>query len=253
MKILKLKIRFFLTILIAAAPLGVSADIIYFVDGMKTVCLEKAWEENGEVKCEYDGVILSYKKADVVRIEKRRTQKPAAGPAPKPALPQKASTKKINGAANSLKPGALTFYDPRRPQKYWTSASAKHRTFQEAINALAKQYERTPDWIKSHMGETNDLNQIHQNLSSGKLKDHRTVAKAALKSSQTLEFYNPRRAHKYWTSQTAKHNTFNEATAALARQYERTPDWVKTHMGETNDLNQIHQNLLQQKQEENTQ
>ena len=253
MKILELKIRFFLTILIAAAPLGVSADIIYFVDGMKTVCLEKAWEENGEVKCEYDGVILSYKKADVVRIEKRRTQKPAADPVPKPVLPQKAAATKVNGAATSLNPGTLTFYDPRRPHKYWTSASAKHRTFQDAINALAKQYERTPDWVKSHMGETNDLNQIHQNLSSGQRKDHRTAAKAALKNSQTLEFYNPRRAHKYWTSHTAKHNTFNEATAALAKQYERTPDWVKSHMGESNDLNQIHQNLLHQKQEENSQ
>jgi hypothetical protein len=26
---------------------------------MKTYCQEKAWEENGEIKCEYEGVILS--------------------------------------------------------------------------------------------------------------------------------------------------------------------------------------------------
>ena len=41
--------------------------------------------------------------------------------------------------------------------------------------------------------------------------------------------------------------------AALAIQYDRTPDWVQAHMGETNDLSQIHQNLGHQKEVENSQ
>ena len=50
------------------------ADIIFFKDGMKTVCQEKAWEEGQEVKCEYEGTVLSYQKKDVLRIEQIRTE-----------------------------------------------------------------------------------------------------------------------------------------------------------------------------------
>jgi hypothetical protein len=70
-KISNLKKRILLAFIMIAVPSAASADIIYFKDGMKTVCLEKAWEEDGEVKCEYDGVVLSYKKSEVERIEKR--------------------------------------------------------------------------------------------------------------------------------------------------------------------------------------
>ena len=38
----------------------VYADIIYFKDGMKTICQEKAWEEKDQIKCEYDGWVLTY-------------------------------------------------------------------------------------------------------------------------------------------------------------------------------------------------
>jgi hypothetical protein len=40
-------------------PFNTAADIIFFKDGMKTVCHDRAWEEDGEVRCEYDGAILS--------------------------------------------------------------------------------------------------------------------------------------------------------------------------------------------------
>ena len=150
--------------LITLSPLRVSADIIYFKDGMKTICQEKAWEENGEIKCEYEGVVLSYRKADVLRIKKIRTKKPNADRPKKPKVPENSTPKKVSVKATPTKSGTLTFYDPRRTHKYWTSETARHNTFQEALAALAKQYERTSDWVKSHMGETNDLNQIHQNL-----------------------------------------------------------------------------------------
>ena len=239
--------------LIALSPLGVSADIIYFKDGMKTICQEKAWEENGEIKCEYDGVVLIYNKTDVLRIKKIRTKKPVANRTDKPKAPASSSTKKVSVQAPPIKPGALTFYDPRRTHKYWSGAKTRHTTYQEAIAALAKQYGRTPEWVKSHMGETNDLNQIHQNLSGGKRPNAQPPAKTTLNDSSALEFYNPRRTHKYWTSKTARHSTFQEAIAALAKQYESTSDWVKSHMGATNDLNQIHQNLVRQQKEEKSQ
>jgi hypothetical protein len=58
-----------------------SADIIYFKDGMKTICQERSWEENGEIKCEYAGWVISYQKADILRIVK--TTRPKKTPLPK--------------------------------------------------------------------------------------------------------------------------------------------------------------------------
>jgi len=53
-------------------------------------------------------------------------------------------------------------------QAYWTSATAKHNTFKEAISTLAKEYDRSQEWVQQHMGNTNNLNEIHQNLANHK-------------------------------------------------------------------------------------
>ena len=254
------------------------ADIIFFKDGMKTVCQEKAWEEGMEVKCEYEGTVLSYLKKDVLRIQHVRTkekEKPAA-PAKTPVKPKPAATVTTPAAdfkapASSLTPPdkgdqkvapirptsvsntrGLEFYNPRRPQKYWTSAVSKHQTFKEAIAALAKQYDRSPDWIEQQMGETNDLEEIHRNLARSKsTAPVETKMKIEIKAPDTL-FYDPRRQHKYWTSATAKHKTFQEAVGALSAEYDRSQQWVQQHMGESNSLNEIRQNLNNQKLSESS-
>ncbi len=252
------------------------ADIIFFKDGMKTVCQEKAWEEGQEVKCEYEGTVLTYQKKDVLRIQVIRTpqkappaepqetsEQPAAtvatpsadikatGSTPKP--PEKKDLKSLpvqpSGVSDTK---GLEFYNPRRPHKYWTSAVAKHQTFNEAIAALAKQYDRSPDWIKQQMGETNDLDEIHQNLARSKLNAPvEPEVQTGKKVSGTL-FYNPRRPHKYWTSATAKHKTFEEAVNALSTEYGRSQQWVQQYMGESNNLDEIHQNLRNQKLSESS-
>jgi lipoate synthase len=147
----------------------------------------------------------------------------------------------------------LEFYNPRRPQKYWTSEDSKHHSFKEAVATLAKQYDRSPEWIQSHMGETNDLYEIHQNLSKGKL--NATVAAPEQDDEKVPEtlFYNPRRSKKYWTSTRSKHNSFKEAIDTMASEYERTPQWVQEYMGTTNNLSEIHQNLKNQKEIEDSQ
>lgn len=272
------------------------ADIIFFKDGMRTICQEKAWEEGQEVKCEYEGTVLSYQKKDVLRIQEIRTlkktppakpiktpEKPVAETAKKtlPAKPIKTSEQPVTGAvtptadikASGSKPKpdekkhltaspvqptsvsnvkGLEFYNPRRPQKYWTSAVSKHLTFKEAIAALAKQYDRSPDWIQQHMGETNNLEEIHQNLARDKLNAAvETKVQTPKKVSDTL-FYNPRRPHKYWTSATAKHKTFKEAMNALSAEYDHSQQWVEQYMGTSNNLDEIHQNLKKQKLSESS-
>jgi len=234
-------------------PMSVQADIIYFKDGMKTICLEKAWEENGEVKCEYGGVILSYRKSEVLRIEKRRAPKSQSRLDGDQKSDGKGSIKELDKTAAASKNDELVFYDPRRPQKYWISAAAKYNTFQQAVAALAKQYDRTPQWIQDHMGETNDLQEIHQNLAAGKSDSSPDMTKTKPTFSKTIEFYNPRRDKKYWASSTSKHNTYSDAIAALAKQYSRPPQWVQKYMGQSNDLLIIHENLKTRKLNESSQ
>ena len=255
----------FVYLAIILGPLNISADIIFFKDGMKTVCHDRAWEEDGEVKCEYDNSILTYQKNDVLRIEKiqieKKIEKPqkkkhvlppaqtASVPAKQPpgvkqAAPQKKLQKLTNRDGGTETKG-LVFYNPRRPQKYWTSDSAKHNTFKEAVAALASQYDRSPDWIQHHMGDTNSLDEIHLNLSNRKLNTPAKIMEVDDKKTSEILFYNPRRPQKYWTSDSARHNTFKEAISALAKAYNQSPQWVQQHMGDTNNLDEIHQNLAQ--------
>lgn len=234
-------------------PMSVQADVIYFKDGMQTVCLEKAWEENGEVKCEYAGVILSYRKSEVLRIEKRRAPKSPSSFDADQKSNSKGGKKVLGKIRETSKSDGLVFYDPRRPRKYWINATAKYNTFQEAVSALARQYDRTPQWIQDHMGETNDLKEIHRNLTTGKSNSSPNLVKAKSALPKKIEFYNPRRAQKYWTSLTSKHNTYSDAITALAKQYDRSSQWVQKYMGQTNDLISIHENLKTRKSNEASQ
>ena len=258
-------------------PLNTGADIIYFKDGMKTVCHDKAWEEDGKIKCEYEGTILIYQKKDVLRIQKVKIEKKTDSPMPAKQKPPKATAKKLVHSGNIKKPdpsgkpalqkaseslsknksqpaaGGQEFYNPRRPQKYWTGASSKHNTFQEAIASLAKQYDRSPEWIQQHMGETNDLDEIHRNLKSSQTNAPSQAQISSKEKPPEILFYNPRRPLKYWTSQNAQHKTFKEAISALARQYNRSDEWVQQHMGNTNNLSEIHQNLASSQLAESSQ
>lgn len=232
---------------------------------MKTVCHDRAWEEDGEIKCEYNGSILTYQKNDVLRIEKIKIDKEFEKPSKKsrallkttstpakqsPEAKQPAPEKELQNLTNnagSIKTKGLIFYNPRRPQKYWTLKTAKHNTFKEAVAALAKQYDRSPDWIQHHMGNTNDLDEIHRNLTNSKLNAPAKIQEVDYEKAPEILFYNPRRPQKYWTSATAKHNTFKEAISTLAKEYDRSQEWVQQHMGNTNNLNEIHQNLANHK------
>jgi hypothetical protein len=173
-------------------------------------------------------------------------------PSGKKSLAQKDS-KNVSTKPDFSKTKGLEFYNPRRPQKYWTSANSKHHFFKEAVATLAKQYDRSPEWIQDHMGETNDLYEIHQNLNRGKLNAPAAAPEDHEEKVPETLFYNPRRPQKYWTNTSSKHNTFKEAIAAMAKEYERTPQWVQQYMGTTNNLGEIHQNLSNRKEIETSQ
>jgi len=240
------------------------ADTIYFKDGSITVCRDRAWEEGETVKCEFYGTAVSYPLGEVDRIETGQggIQGTVTGPAEEGAGPPgtesaqavsrsaRAPLPEIAGGASS---GPL-FYDPRRTHKYWASETSRHDSFNGAIDALARKFDRTPEWIKAHMSATNDLTAIHRNLSPSpqvaSIPDKTPPAPdrpdiTDIKGLKGLKFYDPRRSDKYWISKTSHHTSLNGAIGMLARQYGRPPEWVKSHMGGTNELDAIHRNLLQ--------
>ena len=86
-------------------PLDTGADIIFFKDGMKTVCQNRAWEENGEVKCEYQGAILSYEQKDVDRILKTDIEKqPESLPDKDSQVPMKDTAKQAGSVPEAKQP-----------------------------------------------------------------------------------------------------------------------------------------------------
>ncbi len=235
------------------SALATRADIIYFKDGLKTVCQDKAWEENGQVKCEYGGWTITYKKSDVLRILSTTPPTQTDPPTSPPPVQTKIKPAQSGSPKQIQSPSAgIAFYDPRRPLVYWTDENTKHKSYKAAIQALADQYDRPADWIQTHMGDTNDLSEIHRNLAKSNLDQAQTPTKRPEKIKPKLEFYNPRRPSPYWTDVSSKHKGYHEAIQALAQKYDRPAEWIKQYMGQTNDLAQIHQNLQVQKNTETT-
>lgn len=176
----------------------------------------------------------------------------------------------------------ILFYDPRRPQRYWASRLSRHTSLKGALAALARQYDRPVQWVETHMGEDNDLGSIHSNLIQQKESERAgaqvsetaqpekqldagkpqpsvqaqpadlpgPAAKSTPETAETanaaksgVAFYDPRRPEKYWTGKSGRFQTLKDAMNALARQYHVSAEWIGAHMGDTNDLAQIHRNI----------
>lgn len=177
----------------------------------------------------------------------------------------------------------LMFYDPRREKRFWASRNARFSSLEQAVEALSAQYNRPPDWIEKYMGEENELTAIHKNLidqmeremagsesvsqpepgESPKIETPAVPVKKPIappdklrepvstKSAKNgLKFYDPRRAEKYWSSANDHHQTLNDAIKALARHYHVTPQWIESHMGTTNELEDIHRQIQQSLEQE---
>ena len=256
----KLLLIFFL---IVELPFHVSADTIFFKNGSKTVCREKAWEEKGKVMCEFYGTVVAYPLKNVLRIEKNqenginnnaeKTDKQIDR-----SVKQKINSSDINNG-NKKKPGIL-FYNPRRTHKYRADKDSYHDTLNDAVKALSVIYKKPPVWIKKHMGSTNNLTEMHKNLvadfekkilntPSAKTDDKKHELPEL--SEETLNyagltgivFYNPRRTQKYWVSKDSRYDTLNDAVKAFSAIYKKPPAWIKKHMDSTNNLTEIHRSL----------
>jgi hypothetical protein len=284
-----------------------NADRIYLKDGTVVVS-DKVWQTRDHVHFILKGTVnveIRYAREIVAKIESQgKTITPgeaAAHPNSKQltTVPLKPVNKKLNAGKRAVS-GAkrsqssqvnvpvdtravtanrgLSFYDPRRGKRYWASRNSKHDTLAGALQALAGQYGRSPEWVASYMGEENNLSKIHANLiqrremetstkepqrsnlepaqkifleqdAANKIEKTPKSIKSAVSqdleapSNNGIEFYNPRREQKYWTGKMARHNTLQEAMKALAEQYGVSTEWIESNMGNTNDLDTIHRNI----------
>ena len=168
---------------------------------------------------------------------KPTTSAPPAAAAPAPVAPVVDEFSRYEG---------LLFYNPRRDYPYWSAPNAGHRTLKEAVSALAATCGRSPEWVQQNLGNTNDLAQIYRNLNREQVKKS-TPTVNEVSAVNGLAFYDPRRQYKFHLNSKLRFRTLDEAVQALARQYERSPEWIKEHLGETNDVGEIHNNLSRAK------
>lgn len=275
-----IQIAFFLMLSLLVLPETGASDIIFLKDGT-SVEAQKVWEEDGLVRFtlpNYDGIIITYSKDIVERIDRgqqrgevnQRTAgeqsqtntKRAAEPSfANETSPVNQKSPAVSGddappaeGASIISPTNLDidmaivesvvgieFYNARRTFKYQTSPDAKFHTFKDAIDDLSAKFDKDPYWIGQNLGNTNDLGQIYINLNR-RVEPTESEAKGEDDTAGIL-FYDPRRPYKYWVAADSKHRTLDEAIRSLAKQYSRSTEWVIDHLGETNDLAEIHQNL----------
>lgn len=248
-----------------SVPPGFAGDTILFHDGMRTLCTGRAWEEKDQVHCEYRGAVLSYPRRDVLRIEKApavavpREEAPrkdaSSGSLPAPAAPKPQTPQEVKPLPPPQpgRGGGPPFYDPRRPKRYWSSPTRHHDTYEQALAALAAEFEKPEPWIEERLAETNDLNEIRKRLKGDPSPQVEGRSETGAEERRILpaagvEFYNPRRPKRYWTSPEAHHDTLADALQALAREFGKTPEWVERHMGESNDTGLIRRALEEAQQ-----
>lgn len=148
------------------------------------------------------------------------------------------------------KPYYGQFYNPGQKQPFRIGPNKLFKNQAAAVKALAQQYGRSIAWVQDNFGQSNELATIHDNLKAALQKTatpkkEETVAVAPIEKTPAKgnTFYNPRRKKKYWIGGSERYNSLDDALGALAKKYGVTVELIERHMGNTNDLAQIHQNL----------
>lgn len=80
------------------------------------------------------------------------------------------------------------FYDPDRTFEYHSNDTSFHHTREDAIRALAEQFDRSSSWVERHIGTANDLQIIHQNLWRALLRSQEQSQSDTQVSDMTRKF-----------------------------------------------------------------
>ncbi len=221
----------------------------YFKDGMRTVCHGKAWEEKGYVHCEYDGGILSYPAADVDRIVKGPTApKEPEEPSPAPPAPRP------RFRAHPPHPCRLPRPCRQNPAGSCSTTRAGPRNIGAAptVNTTPTR-KRSPPWPRSSTDRPSGSRKTWGTRttwgSSGKpfpaagsprrpaQPMHRPTFPRGSNSTIRDGLKNTGPGPKPDTRATRR------PSQALAREFNKTADWIERFMGDSNDLEQIRASL----------
>jgi hypothetical protein len=142
------------------------------------------------------------------------------------------------------------FHDPRRPLAYQTGINCFFDNKNEALKDLASQYQQPVEWVEANMGQSNTLRLVLENLAR---EASQGISRAALKDSAPprpaqvipagIRFYDPHRAQIYWASPADHYTNLQGAIQSLAGAYGVSAAYIEAHMGDSNDLAQIHDNI----------
>ena len=265
---------------LATVSLG-SADRIFLKDGTVIVS-DKVWQSDAHVHFILQGtqgVEIRYSKEIVEKIETRGqtlkpvlAEKPRNDSAPRKQLdPGTDTLRHKNATAAAAATGVsstqqkaaigdrtivshhgLSFYDPRREKRYWASRNSKHDTLNNALQALAEMYGRTPQWVAANMGDQNDLEQIHACLKQRQQAESTAETKPKDPSMPASRyFYAKGEELPYRIGSGRAFKTRDAAIEALAHQYHQSVEWVDKRITDQTEVVAIHQ-ILSQSATENT-
>jgi hypothetical protein len=122
-------------------------------------------------------------------------------PAPSAQLTgrKRAASSASRPGARGSRPAAVSggekFFDPGRKMPYKSSNTSLHNTREEAVEALAKQFDRPMSWVRKNMGGSNDLATIHRNLNAARLKEG-SRNEALSRMEKNLREYQRRRQNR---------------------------------------------------------
>jgi hypothetical protein len=251
-----------------------SADRIFLKDGTIVVS-DKVWQTDAHVHFILQGtqgVEIRYAKEIVAKFEThgqtlkpivsekprhdaapRNQLKPGSDVNPPKGEPVEAATatgvpspERTASIVNSTVASnhGLSFYDPRRDKRYWASRNSKHDTLDSALLALADMYGRTTQWVAAHMGDQNDLEQIHACLTQRKQAESTAEAKPKDPSKPApRHFYTEGGKLPYSIGSGRSFKTRDAAIEALARQYHQSVEWVDQRITNQTDVDAIDQIL----------
>lgn len=256
-----------------SVPGTASADRIVLKDGSIEES-EKVWESENHIHFILkgtDSIVIRYAKEIVERVERSdqndsfpSTPKtiPLKEIKPNEELKTQIKVKKRTASDHSTvfvesnlpeeyqkiiqKSRGIVFYDPRRKRRFWASPMSQHKDLQGALNALAGIYRRKPGWVEAHMGDENDLEGIHRNLLNQLKAETSPASTSAVQAGRMAElFFLGEEDLPYQVQPGRRYSTLEDAVSALSEMYGKPTAWIKKNMGGSNELNVIHQNLLE--------
>jgi len=244
-------------LLVVLLPDLASSDLIVLKDGTQ-VKAQNVWEENDLVRFtlpDYDGIVVTYAKEIVLRIEK---EKAVTGESPPDSRPQKPA--KESAAAEKALSVEKPYKRPTTSGSLGAAVQSSNTTDMggEGTGAppgAGREIPSEPVLASSSVEAiqtpvTNDED-VGDGMTKGVPVSPDKVDEELVQRVTGIQFYDPRRHYKYQTGTTTSYHTLKEAVDDLAAKFGKTPRWVELNLGDTNDLGQIYRNLS--RPHENTQ